>query len=199
MTVQQDERALYETVWTMPAYAEHAPGEVYLPIFQQMRESRRSRMLFETWLPADSVLDAGTGSGKGALALSGAGYRVTCCDLTPDGLVPEAQNLPFVETCLWGDVLGACGRHDWVYCTDVLEHIPPVFASLVVYRLLQCAKSGAFFSISLVPDSFGKWVGRPLHQTVMPYGAWLSTLNELGTVVDARDLGQTGVYLVEPR
>lgn len=198
MTIVGDERALYESVWTMSAYADHAPGEQYLPLFQQMIRDHPPSSRWDC-RATNTVLDAGTGSGKGALALVGAGFSVTACDLTADGLVPEAKALPFVPVCLWGDVLAACGRHEWVYCTDVLEHIPPVFASLVVHRLIQCCRSGAFFSISLVPDAFGKWVGRPLHQTVLPYGHWRDTLNELGTVIDARDLGHTGVYLVRPR
>lgn len=193
-----NERALYETVWSIPAYGEHSPGEVFLPLFEQMIAD--ARLPLNQWLNRpQTVLDAGCGSGKGALALEAAGYRVTGCDLTPDGLLPEAQHLPFYAVCLWDNVVGACGRHTWVYCTDVLEHLPPVYAALVVHRLLQCARTAAFFSIALVPDAFGKWVGRPLHQTVLPYRQWKATLGELGTVVAARDLGTTGLFLVTPR
>lgn len=197
MRITGAERDLYETVWSLPGYADHAPGEGYAALFVSMVKEHGFKQ--SGWRSV-SVLDAGCGSGKGTLALLAAGFDdVMACDLTRDGLVPEAQAIPFVEVSLWRDLVAACGRHTWVYCTDVLEHLPPQMAALVVYRLLQCCRSGVFLSISLVPDVYGRWVGRPLHQTVMPYRTWLDTLNELGRVVDARDLGHTGVYLVVPR
>jgi hypothetical protein len=187
-TLTQAERALYEDVWSLPEYADHAPGEVYLPAFLACVGDQRG-----------SVLDAGTGSGKGALALNHAGFRVTMCDLTPAGLTDEARALPFVEACLWDDLATIAGRHTWVYCTDVLEHLPTALTALVVRRLLDASTYGVFLSVSLVPDHFGVLVGRALHQTVQPFGWWLELLRELGTVTDARDLGATGLYMVAPR
>jgi hypothetical protein len=87
-------------------------------------------------------------------------------------------------------------RFDYVYCTDVLEHIPPQFTMLVIDQLLRVAHKGLFLNVSLVPDSFGMWVGEPLHQTVEGFVWWRDSLRELGTVVEARDLIQSAVFLV---
>lgn len=190
MSLVQKERETYDAIWAFDAYAAHSPGEAYLPLFLDMTQDTMRT----------SVLDAGCGSGKGALALQAAGFdRVVLCDLTPAGLVPEVTALPFVEAPLWSDLKRQIGFVDWVYCTDVLEHIPPTFTMLVVSRLLEVARRGVFLSISLVPDSFGAWIGKPLHQSVQSFAQWRDQLDTVGRVVEARDLLHCGVYLVGPR
>jgi SAM-dependent methyltransferase len=188
MSIVDTERRTYEDAWSLPAYSQHAPGEAYLPIALDLIGPARG-----------TVLDAGCGSGKGALALRAAGFDVRMVDLTPAGLVPEAQALPFTEAALWSDLAAQIGQTDWVYCCDVMEHVPPAFTMLVAARLLAVARQGVFFSISLVPDSFGAWVGTPLHQTVQPFTWWRDHLGALGHVRECRDLLNAGVYLVEPR
>lgn len=191
-TLIERERTKYETIWAIDAYAEHSPGEMVLPIFRDM-----------TGAESGTVLDAGCGSGKGAIALAAAGFDVTLCDLTPDGLVTAAKSLPFVAASLWDDLtlvayLAAGGKVDYVYCCVVLEHIPTAFTMLVIARLLAVAKRGLFLSISTVPDVHGVLVGEPLHQTVHSFVQWRDDLSELGRVVQARDLLVSGCYLVEP-
>lgn len=198
-TILQVERETYREMWTsVERYADHAPGEQMLPLFLQMVGSTHRGV---------TVLDAGTGSGKGALALKAAGFDVRLCDVTDAGLVPAAHALPFYEACLWHDLspttraFGHPGRTraDYVYCTDVLEHIPPQFTMLAIDQMLRVASRGLFLSVSLVPDTFGIWAGKALHQTVQPFTWWRDALKELGTVIEARDLIDSGVYLVGPR
>lgn len=202
MTLIATERETYEQMWAVDAYAEHSPGEGLVSIFADM-VSRHGPPTYE--YPALGavapvrVLDAGAGSGKGSIALASAGYAVTMCDLTPAGLVDEARGMPFYEVSLWDNVAATTGRHDYVYCCDVMEHIPPTFAMLVVSRLLEASRYGVFLSISLVPDAFGAYVGHPLHQTVQSFVQWREQLAALGTVCEARDLLTSGVYFVRPR
>lgn len=189
MSLVARERDTYDAIWALDAYAQHSPGEAYVPIFLDMTQTQMRT----------TVLDAGCGSGKGALALHAMGFDVTLCDLTPAGLVPEAQALPFIETALWDNVKRRVGFKDWVYCCDVMEHIPPPFTMLVASRLLEVARRGVFFSVSLVPDQFGAWVGKPLHQTVQTFPQWREQLHTVGRVTACRDLLHCGIYLVEPR
>ena len=190
--ISERERATYDDVWGLSNYAAFSPGEHYLAQFLDMTGGAHMR---------GRVLDAGCGSGKGALALQAAGFDVTLCDITNAGLVPEAQHLPFLRASLWHDLRAAHVRHgwrwpEWVYCTDVLEHVPTALTMLVAQRLIELARKGVFFSISLVPDRFGVMVGHPLHQTVQPFTWWRDHLREIGTVVECRDLIATGLYLV---
>jgi SAM-dependent methyltransferase len=179
------ERETYESVWGMlPTYGDHAPGEQHLALFQEMAGAA-----------SGSVLDAGCGSGKGALALAAAGFDVTLCDITPDGLVDQARRLRFVNACLWSNLPTVLPASvDYVYCCDVLEHIPTEYSMLVLRRLLDVADRGVFLSIALVPDQFGVWVGKPLHQTVRPFTWWRDRLRDIGELVECRDLLTTGVY-----
>jgi SAM-dependent methyltransferase len=186
------ETQTYTDLFALDAYAAHSPGEQYVPLFLDMAQPRRDHV----------ILDAGCGSGKGAVALKAHGFvDVRCCDLTAAGLVDAAKDLAFYEACLWKDLRAQLpylfGRQvDWVYCCDVLEHIPPTFTMLVISRLLEIARKGVFLSIALQPDVFGVWVGKPLHQTVQSFTDWRDQISELGTVTDARDLLTTGMYLV---
>lgn len=187
LNFREREQETYERIWSLPAYANHSPGEMFFPLFLDMVEPTVQR----------KVLDAGCGSGKGTLALHTAGFQVLGCDLVKVDEWPE--HLPFIPVCLWEDLRRQVEFHDWVYCCDVLEHIPPTFSMLVVSRLLEVARRGVFLSISLVPDSMGVWIGKSLHQTLQTFTEWRDQLNTVGCVVQARDLMNTAIYMVEPR
>lgn len=188
--IRERERETYDNVWSVPAYSLHSPGEHYLPVFLSMAGT----------IMRTTVLDAGCGSGKGAVALQDAGFKVSCCDLIKvEDWPEELARTPFTEVCLWEDLRRQVGFHDWVYCCDVMEHIPITFAMLVVSRLLEVAKRGVFFSISFQPDVMGAWVGKHLHQTLQPFVDWRDQLNTVGTLVEARDLINSGCFLVKPR
>jgi len=203
-TLLDIERDKYQDVWTsIDTYADYAPGAVRVPMFLDMAFRE-----FEGRMPSEfTVLDAGCGSAKGGLALSTLGFHVTLCDVTPAGIVTEAQHLPYHDACLWTDLsplargVGHPGRtrFDVVYCCDVLEHVPPQFTMLAIDQMLRVARHGLFLSISLQPDNFGAWIGEPLHQTVMPFTWWRDSIRELGDLVEARDLQKDGVFFVRHR
>ena len=190
-SIQNAERDVYEGMWEIDQYANFSPGEQYAPLFDSLVRPRCHGY--------GTVLDAGCGSGKGAVALQALGYRVELCDLTPTGLIPEARSLPFFETSLWSDFTRDRGFVDYVYCCDVLEHLPTVFVGLALSRMLEKARSGVFLSVALAPDVAGVWAGRPLHLTVQPYDWWRGTVRELGCVTEARDMYNTAIFMVEPR
>jgi SAM-dependent methyltransferase len=188
------ERKTYEEMWGIDAYATHSPGAQMLPLFLDMAGIPDAKRFPGT------VLDAGCGAGKGALALAERGFAVTLCDIT-DARLPEvaaARTLRFHEQCLWHD-LRPVGTFDYVYCCDVLEHLPPQFTMLAIDQMLRVSRRGVFLSICLVPDSFGIWAGKALHQTVQPYIWWRDSLATLGTVVESRDLLNDAVFLVRAR
>jgi 2-polyprenyl-3-methyl-5-hydroxy-6-metoxy-1,4-benzoquinol methylase len=184
----QQERETYESIWAMNAYREaSSPGQMFVQMFTEMAKPRAGA----------SILDAGCGGGKGAIALAEQGFDVSMCDLTNAGLDAESMRFPFVRVPLWDKLTPHVGFKDYAYCCDVLEHIPPQFTMLVVSRLLEVARKGVFLSISLMPDHYGVWVGRPLHLSVQTFPQWRDQLNTIGKVVECRDLLNTGVYFVK--
>lgn len=195
------ERANYDLMWGVPAYRDSSPGAQYVPFFVEMGGPR----------PTDQILDAGCGAGQGALALVRAGFPdVVMCDLSTAGIDDPEQPWPadvarprFHQVCLWHDLRGQLGylageKVDWVYCCDVLEHIPPQFTMLVIARLLEVARKGVFLSINLMPDELGAWIGTPLHQSVQTFVAWRDQIATLGRIRECRDLLGFALFLVEP-
>ena len=77
----------------------------------------------------------------------------------------------------------------------MLEHIPTEYTMLVIERCLEAAPV-SFFHISFDPDSFGQYIGQPLHLTQQPFAWWRDRLGELGALVDARDLLGHGIFLL---
>lgn len=197
MTIRDTERAVYQTAWGINLYHESSPGDRFADLFAELAGS-------------GTVLDAGCGGGKGMVALAKRGFTVAGCDLVADALEDEAKGFPFVTLPLWDDLKPVAylahttnpqfdpKGFDWVYCTDVLEHIPPEFTMLVIRNLLEVAKKGVFFSISTTTDVFGAVVGRNLHLSVYEFSWWRDHLKEFGRVVEARDFLITGMYLVVP-
>jgi SAM-dependent methyltransferase len=188
--IRETERDTYAEMWEHDAYAAHSPGVEALPMFLEMAGIPTDRCM------PGCVLDAGCGSGATMLALQRRGFLVRGVDLV-DVRVPEARSFAFDEGCLWSMDLGQTVHY--VYCADVLEHIPPEFTMLVVARLLAAATTGVFIQVSLVPDRFGVMVGRPLHLSVFPFTWWRDHLRELGRVVECRDLAFSAVFYVEPK
>lgn len=201
MSLLEKERERYSNTWAIPEYSNHSPGEQNIEFFLQ-----NAAPYLTNGTRGVTVLDAGCGSGKGAAALSRAGFRVKMVDITSDGLVEQAKSIPYEDACLWHwhslYLAARAFRHpgantfDFVYCCDVLEHIPPQFTMLSIANLLRVSRYGLFLSISLVPDNFGIWVGEQLHNTVQPFTWWRDSLRELGTLHDARDLITNGVFFI---
>lgn len=200
MGLVERERDTYEAMWLVEDYAKTSPGGQLVPAFLEMSGARCTWDRKWPFLGPESVLDAGCGSGKGALALKAAGFKVEMCDLTDSGLIEDAKAIPFTQACLWEPLKPQLHKtFDWVYCCDVMEHIPTPFVMLAISRLLEVAHKGVFLSIAMQADNFGVWVGKPLHQTVMGFVQWRDLLSEVGNVKECRDMLMNGIYLVEPR
>ena len=125
-----------------------------------------------------------------------AGFQVTPIDLVDNCLDPDAHDVVgsrFVEACLWNPI--PVPKATYGYACDVLEHIPPEKVDDVIVNILdRCYE--AFFLINFEMDHFGDEVGERLHLTIQPFGWWVETLKHHGTVIDARDLIQEGLFRV---
>lgn len=197
-SVIEETRSRSAAAFDVDAYRGESAAERMVPVFLDMMQgAERSR-----------VLDAGCGTGRGMVALAAAGFEdVRGCDITPVGLVPEAQSFEFTTACLWADPVTRLGLADWVYCCDVLECVPEALTMLVVHNLLHVARwrtrsrpgGGVFLTMSTEPDVHGVWVGASLRQTVKPFTWWLKHLETVGQVVSARDMLNRVAFMVERR
>jgi len=182
------ERDTYDAMWELPQYqGEPSPGAQFAPLFSTIA------------LPRSTVLDAGCGNGKGALTLASQGFSVYTCDISSAGL-PPIWPLPFFQAAVWDDLTGwNDGTYDWVYCCNVLEHLPPQFTMLAVSQMLRIATHGVFLTVSTQPDGLGIWIGKSLRPTVQGFTWWRDSLRELSIVFEARDLVGAAVFVLEGR
>jgi len=175
--IVEKEREKYQAAWGLADYHKVSPGEKYADIFATYAD------------PESKVLDLGCGAGAGGNALEKLGYKVTFCDLDNWGNVK-----PFIKSCIW-ELPHFTTRWEWIYCCDVLEHIPSEFIALSLDKI-RVNSPNAFLSIGLTEDHFGKVIGEPLHLTVRPFTWWRDFLKEFGEVENARDCQHTGIYVV---
>lgn len=85
-----------------------------------------------------------------------------------------------VEGCLWDHP--PLDRVDWIFCCDVMEHLPPEKVGLVLDRIFKECRKGGYFQIHHRED---RWIGasgkmHDLHLTIRPLGWWTSKLIEHG-------------------
>lgn len=170
------ERVKYERCWADPRYREYSPGEAMLPLFRRMVRRREGKLL-----------DLGCGTRRAGQALHKLGFEVQLADLVPGCLDPGVR-LPFRKLNVWGQ--WPTYDYDWVYCCDVMEHLPPEKVDRSLGNIARHTRQ-AFFSIHFGPDVFGDG---HLHLTVRPFTWWRDKLAEYGEVTDARDLIGMGVF-----
>lgn len=161
------EREKYVRMWAIPEYRRVAPGEDAAHTF------------IDVVCPNGLVIDFGSGTGRGALALANAGLDVWMVDFASNCRDNETLHLPFLEHDLSEPIPL---RADYGYCTDVLEHIPPSQVETVIRNVMSSAGT-VFFQIATVPDKFGAVINQHLHLTVEPHDWWAETFQKLGYAV----------------
>ena len=179
--VAKKERDKYRSIWEFPAYREHSPGLRNLSkFFMQIQPEVNS-----------VVADFGCGSGKIAEPLRNNGLKVVLVDIADNCLDEKAkeQLLPgwcdFVEGNLWDlpklptypNNVNA-GKVDHFYCCDVMEHIPPEKVDAVLAEIAKVTIKSGYFSISCLPEHFGKLINDHLHLTVQNADWWIQKLGE---------------------
>lgn len=184
-SVTEAERRKYDAMWGVDDYSIYSPGQHLVDYFIQIAKPK----------PKSAILDVGAGAGAGSRALKDKGFYVRGFDITSEAW--KHEDIRLFTGSVWRDIQieMPAVQFDYVYCCDMMEHIPTEFTALSVNEMLNvCDK--AFFSISFQPEYYGQFIGEHLHLTVKPFTWWRDLMRELGTVHEARDLMGDGVFLV---
>lgn len=165
------EKSKYERVWRHAVYANKSPGEREAPYFHEAIWSTRG-------VPHKfSVIDFGSGTGRGAMALHELGWNAVCVDFARNA---NTAILPFYEACLW-DLPLELRRAHWGFCCDVMEHIPPEKVLDVLRAIRSKVEFGCWFKIAVVNDRMGpQLIGEPLHLCVRAPSWWMSVISLCG-------------------
>jgi len=168
VSVLEKERDKYRRMWALPIYRLNSPGERAVPMF----------LTHVPWQEGDTVIDLGCGTGRAGVELAQNGLRVTLLDLCMEALDPGVLlRIPFIEASLW-DIPRWIGAFDWIYCVDVLEHIPPEIIGTVLDQMAVLTKSGGFLQIACFRDGCGRMIGEDLHLTLNSPDWWRKKIAE---------------------
>lgn len=146
-TLHLQEKGKYEKMWGHDLYRQRSPGALLTPFFFYHFSTRVQ--------PGDSIVDFGCGTGAASLFFFEKGLCVTLVDIASNCLSLESQKLlaeknehfAFVEAALW-DLPKELPQSDWIYCIDVLEHLPENQVTASLQAMAQKTKKGELYKFS---------------------------------------------------
>lgn len=171
MTVLEHEREKYRKMWAFPQYRTYSPGEEGVSWFLEHIVSR----------PGDDLIDLGCGTGRAGRALADKGFNVTLLDFCFEAV--DVSGLIFINANLW-DLPRELPTFDWIYCADVLEHIPPEFVGATLQNMARITGQGGYLQIATGPDGCGSLIDETLHLTVQPAAWWHTQVSKYWDIVE---------------
>ncbi len=176
LTLQEKEK--YIKMWDIPLYRSVSPGsnlaECFLDYF------------FHEMKAGETLTDFGCGTGRAAHRFLERGLNVQLIDIAPNCLDGEVQALTlilphritFTEACLW-ELASGTQTTDWIYCCDVMEHLPESRVEQTLEQLAQRNTKGGCFQIFLEDDiAFGSLIKDQLHLTIRTQAWWVAQLSK---------------------
>lgn len=173
------ERRKYMAMWERPEYHRYSPGKAHAP-------EAMARLGMK---PGETLYDLGCGAGAAIPLFVAHGLLVRGVDIAMSPALaayalettkhlPKHRRPVMTGACLWTLPLD-WPRRDWVFCVDVLEHVPPAKVDAVLMHIHRLAGKAAYLSIHCHPDGCGALIGETLHLTVERPEWWLAKLGGL--------------------
>ncbi|MBM3207129.1 MAG: class I SAM-dependent methyltransferase [Chlamydiae bacterium] len=167
----EQERIKYVSIWKINSYRLVSPGYNSANCFFNFFKEKIQ--------PGDSITDFGCGTGITTLNFLEKQLSVQLIDIAHNALSDEINALTillpsrvkFYNTCLW-ELSDNILPTDWIYCIDVLEHIPTEKIEACLIELSKRMVKGGAIQVFLEDEGFGKIIGEPLHLTIKPLSWW---------------------------
>ena len=182
------ERQKYWKLWKHKAYRQNSPGQMLAAYFRANVQ----------WQRGDTLVDLGCGTGRAGALLGLKGFKVTLIDFV-DALDDDIRrSTPFIEMNLCQ--LEGLPVFDWIYCADVMEHIPPEYVDQTLDGMARITRKGGIFSISHKLDGYGKLVNERLHLTIQNSSWWGQKLLDRWELPKSEPGTGASIYIVgKPR
>jgi len=151
-----NEKAKYDLIWRdCPNIRESSAGEAFAPFFLEGFGSEMRA--------GQTLIDFGCGTARVAKSFLNKGLNVTLVDISPYALDEEIRNMlilfanqvHFVQACLW-QLPKELKSAYWIYCCEVLEHIPEDYLDAVLSQMSERMRFGGYISIHLKESSRSK-------------------------------------------
>jgi len=195
--VAQEEKRKYDLLWTkIPGYRDISPGQDLAPLFLALIKKELEE--------GQKLIDFGCGTGRAAKEFLAHHLHVQLVDISPKCLDPEMQfllqidkRLQFHEACLW-DLPETIKSSPWLFCCDVMEHIPENQVDEVLKNMALRMENKGFFSIYLKEELCRGVLEFPLHLTVRPLEWWSEQLRRHFIILEKKNIeeGEYGVFFV---
>ena len=196
----QEEKRKYDLLWTKVAgYRDLSPGEDLAPLFLALIKNEVEK--------GERVIDFGSGSGRAAKEFIAQEMHVDLVDISPFCLDPEIELLckidkrvRFHEACLW-DLPANLKKAPWIFCCDVMEHIPMGKIDCVLQTMASHMQKKGFFSICMKEEQCRGQLDFALHLAVQPMQWWKEKLEKHFHVDWDMGLenGDYGIFLVKKK
>lgn len=175
------EKEKYEKIWQEPSYRVTSPGnnaaELFFSFFKnEMKEG-------------DSIIDFGAGSGIVAIKFYEKKLKIDLVDIAANALdqaiyamtllLPD--QVRFHEASLW-QLPETLLPASFIYCMDVLEHIPEEKIDETLMGMSQRMKKGGVFQIFLEDEPFGDLIQDKLHLTIRESSWWKEKISRYFTI-----------------
>jgi SAM-dependent methyltransferase len=195
--VALEEKRKYDLLWTkVPGYRDVSPGQDLAPLFLALVKKELDG--------GQTLIDFGCGTGRAAKEFLIHDLRVQLVDISPECLDQEIQfllhvdeRLQFHEACLW-DLPKEIKSAPWLFCCDVLEHIPENRIDAVLKNMALRMENKGLFSICMKEEHCRGQLEFPLHLTVRPLEWWHEQLGNHFEILAEKSIeeGLYGVYFV---
>ena len=129
----------------------------------------------------DKIVDLGCGSGRSVKLMRDQGFDAYGIDLIKSRYIDD---IPFTQANLWNL---PDKKFDYIFCTDVLEHIPTDRIEDVLDNMRKICGKGIFLAVATRPDQAGKYINETLHLTVQDVNWWLEHLGSRFQTLSARN------------
>jgi 2-polyprenyl-3-methyl-5-hydroxy-6-metoxy-1,4-benzoquinol methylase len=192
LTVQ--ERKKYEKMWSSSGYEYCEEPTPWLPLFFTYFGKKLKSL--------HSVSDFGCGRAASSFSFLYHGLSVQLVDITDHALLEAVahaavlrDDLTFIKQSLW-ELNAEVVPTNWLFCTDVLEHIPTEKIDLVLEKMASRMLNGGLFVICLIDDSCGALINQRLHLTVKPGSWWLEKFSQYFHIQTFRYVDDTHIIVV---
>lgn len=157
----------FEKVWDGPDYRQGSPG---------LRLVKRFIIYLD---PGCTVNDYGSGTGRAAVALLEAGFKVNMIDFAPNALEDEAKSLlgkdlTFTLGSLW-EIPKDFPTASWGFCMEVLQTLP-YDKLLPVLRNIKATCDNLFIQVASWPDT---WNGVKVNQIIEDSDWWETEIKKV--------------------
>lgn len=182
-----EEKRKYEKMWTNEPYRATSPGYDSVSDFLSYIKNKKGS--------ADSLIDFGCGSGVAAIPFLEVGFKVSLVDIAENCLNENIHALTFLYpelitfflAPLW-ELPCSLGKSDWIYCIDVLEHLPPERVDKALSEMASKTKKGGALQVFLLDEEMGARVGETLHLTIKPLDWWLDKISSYWNIEEVRPI-----------